>query len=254
MLAPAPPGPQVRAHLPGKAGPLPCWTRGPMLALKCPCAHRLGKKPGGLWILGSVSQWRWLTPRCALLQIEQRKYHILNDLLTDTIFFLSGLFLLCGSCNSLSSHTFSPRQKNFYSLPLSFFPPTYFPAILSLMRWKTAILPQVTYRTFSLILGHGIQTSRNPRVLRGDTYWMSCNKGMEEEKILTEHWQCTSHSVSCFPHTPPHLLPTASLQSRQLRTIIPFHRWRNWGLKRSRELPRHTHLVRAKVRISTQVF
>lgn len=126
-VAPAPPGPQVRAHLPGKVGPLPCWTRGPMLALKCPCAHRFGKKTRGLWVLGSVSQRRWLTPRCALLQIEQRKYHILNDLLTDTICFLSRLFLRCGSCHILSSHTFPPIKK----ISILFLHPFFFFHLLS---------------------------------------------------------------------------------------------------------------------------
>ena len=112
----------------------------------------------------------------------------------------------------------------------------------------------MTCRVFGLIWGHEIQTSTNHRLFfffAGNKYWVSCSKGMEEEKIFIECWLCTSHSagsfhIPCFTYAPGQIC-------RAGREVLWSHFTEGeTGFERSQ--PELTHLGRKKVRIQTQVF
>lgn len=121
--------PWFRAHLPGEAAPLPHWTldlrplwrshpfpglgreqeAGSLQAPLVSKCHSFPGAPFSKWSKGhtvSSMTYRWLTP----------------------FFSTAGLFLLCGSCNILSSHTFFPLKKSFYFLPWNFIPGSFLPS------------------------------------------------------------------------------------------------------------------------------
>ena len=83
----------------------------------------------------------------------------------------------------------------------------------------------------------------------GNKYWVSCSKGMEEEKIFIECWLCTSHSagsfhIPCFTYAPEQIC-------RAGREVLWAHFTEGeTGFERSQ--PELTHLGRKKARIQTQ--